>query len=113
MSQQERRYSTTGLFSQSLDKILPQIVAPALQKHGYVKARLMVHWQEIVGIEIAAKAIPNQLVFPPHKRIQGTLTLRVKTGFALEVQHLENIILEKIAIYFGYRVVERIRLEQR
>lgn len=107
-----KHYGTTGLFAQSMDKLLAKVTAPALQKHGYLKARLFTQWTEIVGEEMAQKCKPHKLVFPQKTNADGALTLKVQNGFALEIQHSEPLILEKIAIYFGYRAVEQIRIEQ-
>jgi hypothetical protein len=108
-----KRYGgTTGLFPQPMDKILAQVTAPVMQKHGYLKARLFTQWAEIVGEETAKKCRPKQLTFPQKQNVQGALTLRVEKGFALEIQHLEPILLEKMAVYFGFRAIDRIRLEQ-
>lgn len=108
-----RRYGgTTGLFPQPMDKILAQVTAPVMRKHGYLKARLFTQWAEIVGAETARKCHPKQLTFPQKQNINGTLTLRVSSGFALELQHLEPVLLEKMAVYFGFRAIDRIRLEQ-
>jgi hypothetical protein len=113
MEKKKRFYGTTGLFAQPLGGVLDKVTAPAMQKQGWQKARLMLHWPEIVGSEIAAKCTPYQLTFPANQKTGGTLTLRVKGAFALELQHLEPFLLEKLAVFLGYRAIDRIRLQQR
>lgn len=112
MPKRTRYGGTTGLFPQPMDKILAAVTAPVMQKHGYLKARLFTQWAEIVGEETAKKCRPKQLSFPQKQNINGTLTLRVSSGFALEIQHLEPLLLEKMAVYFGFRAIDRIKLEQ-
>jgi hypothetical protein len=112
MADEKRRYSSTGLFPQPMGNILDKVTAPVMKKQGWQKAKIMVGWPEIVGQEIAAKCKPRQLTFPKNQKTGGTLTLRVKGAYALELQHLEPLLLEKLAVYLGYRAIDRIKLEQ-
>lgn len=112
MSGNKRYYGTTGLFPKEVSRLLEKVTAPAIRKQGWQKAQLMVAWPEIVGPEIARKCKPKQLTFPKGQKTGGTLTLRVHGAYAPEIQHLESFLLEKIAVYLGYRAIDRIRLEQ-
>jgi hypothetical protein len=56
--------------------------------------------------------VPMRLAFPPGERSAGTLHLRVQGSLALELQHLEPVVLERINSYFGYRAVVRLRIQQ-
>ena len=107
-----RRNGTTGLFAQPIHNVLAKVTAPAMQKQGYVKAKILTGWPEIVGTELATKCKPRQITFKQKQQVGGTLTLRVQGAFAVEIQHLEPLILEKLAIYLGYRAIDKIRLEQ-
>lgn len=112
MADDKRRYGSTGLFPQPMGNILDKVTAPVMQKQGWQQARIMVGWPEIVGPEMAAKCKPRNLTFPKGQKTGGTLTLRVKGAYALEIQHLEPLLLEKLAVYLGYRAIDRIKLEQ-
>lgn len=107
---QKRRFS---LFPTTLQKAAEIATRPAFKKYGIVQARLTTDWVHIVGSVLAQKALPTRIQFQKGRRDGGTLFLDVATGWALEVQHLEPVILEKIATYFGYRAVERIHITQR
>jgi len=87
-------------------------VKPSAQKRGLAERRLLAAWRDIVGATLAAQCMPEKLSFPRGKQGEGTLTLRVGGSYALEVQHAEPVILEKIAGYFGYRAVAALRLVQ-
>ena len=112
MTKNDRYFGSTGLFAQPMGNILDKVTAPVMQKQGWQKAKIMVGWPEIVGAETAAKCKPRQLTFPKNQKTGGTLTLRVKGAYALEIQHLEPLLLEKLAVYLGYRAIDRIKLEQ-
>jgi hypothetical protein len=53
-----------------------------------------------------------RLAFPPGERTDGTLHLRVQGPLALELQHLEPVVLERINGYFGYRAIVKLRIQQ-
>ena len=81
-----------------------------LGKRGFAEAGLVTGWEGIVGLELAASCWPDRLSFPPGRRDGGTLRIRVSGGFALELQHMEPQLLERINGHFGYRAIERIAM---
>ena len=86
--------------------LLPEAAAKAYRKHGFAESRLLTDWAAVVGDRMAQVCLPEKLAR------DGALTVRVSPAFALEMQHLEPKILERIAGYFGHRAVTRIRLRQ-
>jgi hypothetical protein len=106
-----RRQSTYGL--RALASSLSAVTKRAFARRGLTGADIARQWPAIVGRELAANCRPRQLRFPKRdEAIDGRLTLRVASGWALEVQHLEPLILERINGYFGYRAVTRLVLQQ-
>lgn len=97
---------------QTVGTILPRVAAKALGKRGLGEAQLAQHWAEIVGERLAAETSPEKLSFPHHERRDGTLRLRVAPGIALEIQHSEPALLERINGFFGYRALARLVLNQ-
>ena len=61
---------------------------------------------DIVGRPLADYTAPARL------SADGVLEVRVSGGWALELQHLEPLVLDRIASYFGYRAVTRLALIQ-
>ena len=96
----------------SLGTILPKASAAAFRKRGFAHARILSGWREIVGEAIAAGSCPERLSFAREERGGATLRIRVSGGLALELQHLEPIVVERINTHFGYRAVERLSLVQ-
>jgi hypothetical protein len=97
---------------QQVGAVLPRIAGKALGKQGLGEAQLVQHWSEIVGERLAKSSSPEKLSFPRGARRDGTLKLRVAPGIALEVQHSEPVLLERINGFFGYRAVVRLSLSQ-
>lgn len=91
---------------------VPQVVKPALGKRGFSEGQMVAQWADIVGADLARRVMPEKLIFPPGERRDGTLRLRVAPGFALEAQHREPQVLERLNGFFGYRALARLTLVQ-
>jgi len=105
------RRARAGL--RALGSSLGAVTKRAFARRGLTGADLARQWPAIVGHDLAAQCRPRQLRFPRSgESIDGRLTLRVAPGWALEVQHLEPLVLERINGYFGYRAVSRLVLQQ-
>jgi hypothetical protein len=91
---------------------LPGLVGKPLGQRGFGEGGLVSDWAAVVGEEVARHAAPLKLAFPRGERRGGTLTLRVRSVFAVELQHMAPQVLERINGYLGYGAVSRLRLEQ-
>ena len=96
----------------SLAATLPRVTRRTLGRHGLAEGGLIADWTAIVGAMIAERSLPLRLSFAGGERREGTLHVRVSGALALELQHLEPQILERINGYFGYRAVGRLRIHQ-
>ena len=76
------------------------------RKRGFGDQRIISDWANIVGSQIAGYTLPEKL------DRNGTLRLRVDGPIATEIQHLEPQILDKVAVYFGYRAARRLSIIQ-
>jgi len=104
---EERRGAVRALAAE-----VPRIAGLALGKYGFGEAQLVTQWDAVMGSELAEKLAPDRLSFPRGERRGGTLRLRVAAGFALEAQHMEPLLIERINGFFGYAAVARIMLVQ-
>ncbi len=96
----------------AIGAMLPRIAGPGLGKNGLGEAQLIRHWRDIVGERLARGTVPEKLSFSRGERRDGTLRLGVVPGLALEIQHNEPIVLERINAFLGYRAVTRLALRQ-
>ena len=101
-----------GKGPRALATVLPTVAEPALRKRGFSSVEIITNWREIVGPDLADAASPDRLAFPRGARSQGTLHVTAPGVVALEIQHLEPLIVERINTYFGYGAVSRIALTQ-
>ncbi|MGH6932618.1 MAG: DUF721 domain-containing protein [Dongiaceae bacterium] len=96
----------------SLAATLPRVTRKTLGRHGLAEAGLVADWASIVGAEIAERSLPLRLAFSASDRRNGTLHVRISGSLAIELQHLEPVIIERINGYFGYRAVTRLKIQQ-
>ena len=74
-------------------------------KKGFVEIDIITNWAEIVGENLARYSIPQKIHFPLNSRNNGCLYLDVMSGaFAVEIQHREKYIIDKINMYFESRI---------
>jgi hypothetical protein len=91
--------------------LLGKLLDPASRRRGLSEVRVLTDWPSIVGAGLAARCQPVKLSSGRHGR-GGTLHVHVAGAAALELQHSEPQLLERINGYFGYDAVARLRLIQ-
>jgi hypothetical protein len=94
-----------------LPDLLTRVLEPAARRRGLAEARLLAEWPTIVGPALAARCHPIRLS-QRTDRPGGILLLHVAGAAALELQHSEPQVLERINGFFGYDAVRRLRLIQ-
>ena len=107
MSNETRRYAR---LPKPLGEYVEPVIKPVLKDKGLAGSRIISDWAKIVGTQLAGRSIPEKLNFPRGKTTDGTLTIAVENGFATELQHQQHLILERLAIYFGYKAINRITI---
>ncbi len=90
--------------------------AESFAKEGCDGPGLGSRWKDIAGPEIAAHGEPLKIRW--HRTSDGepaepaTLVLRVEGPAAIEIQHLSNVIIERVNRFFGWQAVGQIALRQ-
>jgi hypothetical protein len=95
-----------------LAALVPRIAGAAFSRRGFLEARILTDWPQIVGPALAAQATPLKLVFPRGNAEGASLQVRVNGAYALELQHQAPLMIERINRYFGYRALARLVLSQ-
>ena len=97
----------------ALAATMERITKPLFGRRGFAEGAVIGDWPSVVGTELAGHTSPERIVFPLGAGREGTLHLRVDGGgSAIEIQHLEPQIVERINGFFGYRAVARLKLIQ-
>tara|TARA_B100001123_G_C15219527_1_gene990653 strand:+ start:564 stop:1049 length:486 start_codon:yes stop_codon:yes gene_type:complete len=94
----------------SFKNSLPKIVKKILNKKGFVYSEILNRWSYLVGNEISKISYPKSFK-PSAKNAPGTLIIGVQRGSEINVEFNKNIIMEKINSFFGYKILNEIRLE--
>ena len=94
----------------SFKNSLPKNVKKILNKKGFVYSEILNRWNYLVGNEISKVSFPK--TFKPNgKNAPGTLIISAQRGNEISVEYSKNTIIEKINNFFGYKVLNNIRLE--
>ncbi len=105
-----------GRSARPLADLLGPCLVAAFKRHGFASTEIVTHWADIVGAEIAAHSEPIKITWPRQRDTDApepaTLVLRCEGPAALEIQHLSDVIVERINRFLGWRAIERIALRQ-
>lgn len=99
----KRGFETAGVLLQATLK------APAAQR-GFGEAKLLTHWAEIVGEDIATIARPVKITWG--RSFGGTLVLLTTGGHAPVLEMQKERILAQVNATYGYRAVAHIQITQ-
>ncbi len=84
-----------------------------LGQKGMMAADVLIFWAQIAGEELAAFTFPEKISFRGKERQKGVLQVAAANGaVALELQHRERFVLEKVNAFFGYGAVSELRIRQ-
>jgi hypothetical protein len=86
-------------------------IRSASEKRGFAVTRLLTHWAEIVGTDIAAAARPVDVSYK-RQGFGATLTVLVSGASAPMIQMQEAKLREKVNACYGYNAIARIRFTQ-
>ena len=102
------RFYIQGL--RSFKDSLPKDVKKILDKRGHIYSEILSRWNYLVGKEISKISFPKTFK-PSLKNGPGTLIISVQRGNEVEIEYSKNIIIKKINNYFGYNILNNIRIE--
>ncbi|MEM9250101.1 MAG: DUF721 domain-containing protein [Pseudomonadota bacterium] len=91
--------------------LLETRVRRAGETRGFAVSRLLTHWDEIAGPQIAEVARPVEVAYG-RGGFGATLVLLTKGAHAPMVQMQEAALRERINACYGYAAITRIRLTQ-
>ena len=99
-----------------LDSCLGRTMAAA----GFAGSDVIVSWPDIVGERLASFSQPIKMDWPRRQGTTGrdgrpepaSLVVRVEGAFAIEMQHMAPVIVERVNAHYGWRCVGRLVLKQ-
>ncbi|MGX6960343.1 MAG: DciA family protein [Rickettsia endosymbiont of Pentastiridius leporinus] len=96
------------LLKEDIDKIVRRIFA---RQHPLLP-EIIVNWGKIVGFNFSTKTLPIKITTNTrNKQKINTLFIQAEDhAVALEVSFQQEIILERVAIYLGFRAIHEMRV---
>ena len=103
-----------------LGELIDACLGPALAAQGFAASDVIVAWPEIVGERLAAFTQPVRIEWPRGAAARdrdtrpepAALVVRVESAFALEMQHVAPVVIERVNTYYGWRCIGRLVLKQ-
>ena len=103
----QRTKSVQGL--RSFKDTLPQEAKRILNKKGQIYSNTLDNWKFLVGKELFNVSYPRS--FKNSKLNGSSLNIMVKRGNEVDLEYSKKEIIKKINIFFGYNVVDDIKLK--
>ncbi len=91
--------------------LMKDAVRAAGESRGFAVARLLTHWAEVAGEEMARKTRPVKIGYGKGG-MGATLTLLVKASEAPMVQMALPVLKERVNAVYGYAAISHIHLTQ-
>ena len=102
----QRTKSVQGL--RSFKDTLPQKAKRILNKKGEIFSNTLDNWKFLVGKELFNVSYPRSY---KNSKLNGScLNIMVKRGNEVDLEYSKKEIIKKINIFFGYDVVDNIKL---
>ena len=103
----QRSKAIQGL--RSFKYTLPTKVRRIIEKKGHIYSKTLDNWRFIVGDDLFKVCFPKSFK-SSNKLSGGSLNIMVKRGHEVDTEYSKKIVIEKINKFFGYQVIEKIKL---
>jgi hypothetical protein len=104
------RKQTTYGFKRTSALLQPSI-RRASETRGFAQSRLLTHWAEIAGEDIAAVARPVEVSYA-RQGMGATLTILTTGAQAPMLEMQKETLRERVNAVYGYNAISRIRITQ-
>ncbi|MCR8550094.1 DciA family protein [Salipiger sp. P9] len=105
----QRRTTTYG-FAQT-GGLLKQNIRRASESRGFAQSRVLTHWEEIAGADLAAISRPVEVSYG-RGGMGATLTLLTTGANAPLLEMRKEALRERVNAIYGYNAISRIRVTQ-
>ena len=103
----QRNKTIQGL--RSFKDTLPTNIKKIIKKKGHIFSETLSNWKYIVGDELFKFCYPKSFK-NSNKFGVSTLLVMVKRGQEVDLEYSKKQIIDKMNSYFGYAVVEKLKL---
>ena len=103
----QRTKTIQGL--RSFKDTLPKKIKKILSKKGHIYSETLENWRYIVGNDLFEVCYPKSFKNSNSLR-KSCLNIMVKRGHEVDVEYSKKSIIDKMNSFFGYSIVEKVRL---
>ncbi len=112
---------TGGKFGpKPLAELIENALQPIMAAQGFASTDIIIGWPEIIGEKLAEFSRPVKIEWPRRRSYgddgQGgeaaTLVLKVESAFALDIQHMLPVLIERVNARYGWRCIGKIVIKQ-
>ena len=103
----QRTKTIQGL--RSFKDTLPKKIKKILSKKGHIYSETLENWRYIVGNELFEVCYPKSFKNSNSLRT-SCLSIMVKRGHEVDVEYSKKSITDKMNSFFGYNIVEKVKL---
>lgn len=98
---------------QQIGKHLNSVLRNALSKDHPILSEMLISWHLIVGAKFALSTTPIKYLTTTQKKQKINILhiSAINSGIGMEMSYNQEMILERIAVYFGYKAVDKIRIK--
>ena len=93
----------------SFKDTLPKNIKKIIKKKGHIFSETLNNWKYIVGDDLFKICYPKSFK-NSNKFGVSTLQIMVKRGHEIDLEYSKKIIIDKMNSFFGYAVVEKLKL---
>ena len=93
----------------SFKDTLPTKIKKIINKKGTIYPEILDNWKHFVGNDLFKFSFPIKYK-NPNKINNSTLEIMIKRGKEIDIEYSKNKIIDKINAYFGYKVLEKIKI---
>ena len=93
----------------SFKDALPTNVRKIIKKKGYIYSETLDNWRNIAGDDLFKICYPKSFKYANRFGV-SCLNIMVKRGNEVDLEYSKKNIMKKINAYFGYNVVQNIKL---
>ena len=89
---------------------LPRGLKGVLKKNGYNYSEIISKWSMLVGKDISNCSYPKSIKMKKGNS-NATLIIGIKRGDEIQIEYSKKEIMDKINSYFGYKLIDEIKLQ--
>lgn len=81
-------------------------------RQGFAESDVLLRWPEIVGPQLSTVCRPVKVSYGGDRSIGATLIVQTDSGRAPEVEHQQQLFVDRVNQFYGYRAIRRLRVTQ-